>query len=1131
CTDDEDLPALSGEITCNMGYTCDTVSCCVDVEDLGRTMEVSLSIDHCNRKLTLQLERLSEEISLVDYTWGTLMRHELVGVLRTEIVIYNLAAENSYMVYFNILVCLEANGTCSVNEVILDGRKIIKDICDRSKENEFSLGTWLEEKNSPKYGGYLLEWAEVQLKQDLKIDQFLKTAPCYVYYFYNYNGCENADVKVIPIDHHSSYSCFISENCQSVQCCVNLPTLNTKVTTVFRIIQCRNNLRLEIDNLVHDIKLSEVSYGNLYTFGLLGIVNIKYMIETPSLDTFSLTLNISVCMEPNNDCEFEIEIFKDVVVDQQSCDQAPGFLNPSFSLEDWLVSRNTDLGNITDITANDLMTELGLSDYMGWSNICDVNLMPYNGSVNGWKNECTNITAPFKLNESVVCHITETCDRVTCCAEIPVLKRYIYASVNLRTCDYLLDVDIEENHFEFNLINYEWGKQEKVKIHGVLQLVYAIHHIPSLKLFSMDMKIKACFEGNSSVCLYDYTVMENSQLLYSECDPTVERAPFKDKVVTENIGDTFQYNYSLSSGFDSSKYTVTVDLQVCYLADGFCKTYVLVDYTDFACSSLKRKKRRRRATTEPKVSDFKTGMRSLIKRKASSKEIKEYIDEVKKYENNLVQQNLKGVVLPDTDTKTGSKSAMKALGWNNPATIPLSVDTKASESVTGGDVIQSMLGATFDIPGRTNQAFVVGQGLTNAGVRLLGQKLANMTIGDIENLLDVKNVDPVEVSKLIDELRDLFKALLSEFLTEIVGGDSDFFQSEDLDMMGEIPLPSRSKTVEYGSKMVIASIVTLHFKVGAGIYFGVDLRVGVNIMGMKAIGEITPYTGILVYGEVGIGILIIFANLRLEGYIMELRFPTRGELIFKKFPLDVGIVMDLEMIPIRIKLKVLITLEIIWSITLYKATLWEYSSPSITQNILNNRKDEKDKTSPVITEFIDKPGTERKRSTANCLVRQILDQDYTEPQFEISIHAGDDRSGVRLYLDVGTVPGGRDVLNTRELAGPATILSEVLKASGVPLYFTVTAENDSGQKSKASCDLSTYDITPPGGRFDEDYKTTSNPSVIKASVTVYEDSELVETKVAMGYGKDIWGEQIVPWQDVELDQSNINHITAGNWYM
>ncbi|VDI15760.1 Hypothetical predicted protein [Mytilus galloprovincialis] len=634
CTENEELPPLSGDVRCNMGYTCDTVSCCVDVEDLGRTMAVSLSIDHCNRKLTLQLERLSEEISLVDYKWGTLIKHGLVGVLKTEIVVYNLAAENSYMVYFNILVCLEANGTCSVNEVILDGRKIIKEVCDRSKENEFSLAAWLEGKSLRKSAKSLPVWAEVQLKQDLKIDQFLKENPCNLK-SYNENECQSADMKVLPADKNSSFTCILSMDCKSVECCVNLPVLNTPVTTVFRIDECRNNLRLEIGNLVHSFKLSEILYGNHYTFGLLGIVKLDYIIDTPTPDTFSLNLNISVCMEPNNDCEFEIEIFKDVIVNQKSCDQAPGFLNPSFSLEDWLASRNMTVEHRTDITANDLMTELGLSDYMGWSNICDVNLVPYNGSVNGWNIECTNITAPYiKLNESVVCHITETCDRVTCCAEIPVLKRYIYASVNLRTCDYILDVDLEENHYEFSLINYKWGKQESVQIHGVLQLVFAIHHIPSEKLFSLDVKIKACFEENGTVCQYDYTVMEDSNLLYSHCDQTIERAPFKgisfdlwqqtecslqeppsgcsanltgnvsdvcsvtpdcqgitcclplkfingqrmtnvtfnfiscnkleysierkvwqksleaDKVVTENIGDTFQYNYSLTSGFD-----------------------------------------------------------------------------------------------------------------------------------------------------------------------------------------------------------------------------------------------------------------------------------------------------------------------------------------------------------------------------------------------------------------------------------------------------------------------------------------------------------------------------------------------------------------------------------------------------
>ncbi|CAG2204544.1 unnamed protein product [Mytilus edulis] len=70
CAGDVDLPVLSEDLTCYLGDTCDTVSCCVDVEDLGRTMEISLSIDHCNMKLTLQLERLSEEISLVDYKWS-----------------------------------------------------------------------------------------------------------------------------------------------------------------------------------------------------------------------------------------------------------------------------------------------------------------------------------------------------------------------------------------------------------------------------------------------------------------------------------------------------------------------------------------------------------------------------------------------------------------------------------------------------------------------------------------------------------------------------------------------------------------------------------------------------------------------------------------------------------------------------------------------------------------------------------------------------------------------------------------------------------------------------------------------------------------------------------------------------
>ena len=45
--------------------------------------------------------------------------------------------------------------------------------------------------------------------------------------------------------------------------------------------------------------------------------------------------------------------------------------------------------------------------------------------------------------------------------------------------------------------------------------------------------------------------------------------------------------------------------------------------------------------------------------------------------------------------------------------------------------------------------------------------------------------------------------------------------------------------------------------------------------------------------------------------------------------------------------------------------------------------------------------------------------------FSISMRAEDDRSQVNMFLDVGTVPGGTDVLNQFALGGPKTEIDEV----------------------------------------------------------------------------------------------------------
>jgi hypothetical protein len=53
--------------------------------------------------------------------------------------------------------------------------------------------------------------------------------------------------------------------------------------------------------------------------------------------------------------------------------------------------------------------------------------------------------------------------------------------------------------------------------------------------------------------------------------------------------------------------------------------------------------------------------------------------------------------------------------------------------------------------------------LTNSGVKLLGEKLAIMTIGDLTSLFEMKNIDPILIYQLGKQLKELAKALVSFF--------------------------------------------------------------------------------------------------------------------------------------------------------------------------------------------------------------------------------------------------------------------------------------------------------------------------------------------------------------------------------
>lgn len=59
-----------------------------------------------------------------------------------------------------------------------------------------------------------------------------------------------------------------------------------------------------------------------------------------------------------------------------------------------------------------------------------------------------------------------------------------------------------------------------------------------------------------------------------------------------------------------------------------------------------------------------------------------------------------------------------------------------------------------------------------------------------------------------------------------------------------------------------------------------------KLLGKTASAVARPYGGLRIQGDASIG-AALYARLRFVGHIMQLSFPTRAEIEFSKFPLDV----------------------------------------------------------------------------------------------------------------------------------------------------------------------------------------------------------------------------------------------------
>ncbi|XP_078573994.1 uncharacterized protein LOC144860567 isoform X3 [Branchiostoma floridae x Branchiostoma japonicum] len=413
--------------------------------------------------------------------------------------------------------------------------------------------------------------------------------------------------------------------------------------------------------------------------------------------------------------------------------------------------------------------------------------------------------------------------------------------------------------------------------------------------------------------------------------------------------------------------------------------------------------------------------------------------------------------------------------------------------------------------------------------------LQQLSIGDIEKLIDEANMLADDVTDVLRELRSLYRdmalAAIDNALHQVF---KDQFTSLDKKLTFRIPFgPYNVKFFEYTVFFPLGPI-PMFFRWGAGGSYGMVFSTDVRLLSMEADVTVTPTVGCQVWGALGIWLGLFEGRLEIRGFIMTTSFPCTAELQFTKFPLDVGIRMDMNLVPLRLELRGILklTIPLVFKTirkTLINKLIWQYSTPTIHATIFAINSDEPDESPPdfkVYASPFESGVARRAAQTTSCIVQQQYGRDYTEPAFLLELAVDDDRSEVDLTYSVGVTRGGSDQVSNQPLGGFTTIVAQVLRG-GVPLYFTVTATNSAQQTSLATCELPTYDVTLPGGRVTPDFISTSHPSILRSSAVALDDAALVNQKEAIGFGRQVYGDQVVPWMDINITKIHVD-ISIGH---
>lgn len=208
---------------------------------------------------------------------------------------------------------------------------------------------------------------------------------------------------------------------------------------------------------------------------------------------------------------------------------------------------------------------------------------------------------------------------------------------------------------------------------------------------------------------------------------------------------------------------------------------------------------------------------------------------------------------------------------------------------------------------------------------------------------------------------------------------------------------------------------------------------------------------------------------------------------------------------------------------------WEYSIPPLHRDEFYFQGALQDFTPPVFfpLSVSDSPGA--------CFVRQLPGRSHSNPAFELLFDVSDEQSMLSLTFGVGANEHSDDVVPSFRLGGNGGLTIYDVLLPEVQLTFTVTATNQNGVPSFASCSLPGghfYDRSPPLGRINPVGAVSSHPDMIEALVVLFDEFGLTEVQeIAIGRLRGQGGDDILPWTPFNTSLIETRPVGSGESLM